>query len=315
MGRSCLRSEKNLKMSIKKTKIIVILGPTASGKTKLAVKLARDYNGEIISADSRQIYKYMNLGTGKDLPDYKIGHKTIPYHLIDVVGPKTSYNLAKWLKIAQKTIQDIESRGKLPIICGGTGLYISALCEGYDLINQDPKKLKIIRNKLNKKSLSSQLKILKTKDPDTYKTIDQKNPRRVQRTLENILLSGQALNQQKNIQPYNTLKIGIKLDKKILHQKIETRMNSRFEKGMLKEIALLRKKGVSWKKLQEFGLEYKWMALYSQKQITLLELKTGLANDIKKFAKRQMTWFKRDTHIQWINKYHEAKKLAKTFLK
>jgi len=300
----------------KKHKIIVILGPTASGKTNLAVKLARDFNGEIISADSRQVYKYMDLGTGKDLFEYNIGKKRIKYHLIDVVNPNTSFDLSKWLKATNKAILDIINRGKLPIICGGTGLYISALCEGYQLQAQDQKKLQQIRTKLDKKTLPQLLTILEHADENTFLKIDKKNQRRIQRSLENILLNNRPLNHNKHVNPdYQFLKLGIKLPKETLHQKIDQRMNSRFEEGMLKEIKLLRTKGVSWKRLQEFGLEYKWMSFYSQKKISLEELKENLARDIKKFAKRQMTWFKRDKKIKWLDNYSKAKKLAQTFLK
>ena len=162
-----------------KKNVLVILGTTSSGKTKLAVKLAKKFNGEIISADSRQVYKGMDVGSGKDLLEYG----KVPYHLIDVVLPKKEFSVADWQKLAIKAIEDIFSRGKLPIVCGGTGLYVSALVEGYQFPNSLTD-LKKIRQKYDKKTLSQLLIELKKIDPATYKIIDKKNRRRVQRAIE-----------------------------------------------------------------------------------------------------------------------------------
>lgn len=307
-------------MSRPKPKIIIVLGPTASGKTKLAVKLARDFNGEIISADSRQVYKYMDIGTGKDLDEYNIpsksGLKRIKHHLIDVVSPKSTFNVSAWQKATNKAILEIQKKGKLPIICGGTALYIYALEKGYQLPEPAKKGLGQIRKRLDKLSLNQLLTRLKKIDQKTFKIIDQKNKRRVQRALEIYYQFGKTKSElEKNVKPkYDFLKIGIKLDKEKLHQKIDKRLNTRFKQGMIREIKKLRKLGVSWKRLDDFGLEYRWLSLHLRNKIDFDELKTGLARDIKRFAKRQMTWFDKDKEINWVNNYTQTKNLVKKFL-
>lgn len=303
-----------------KNKIIIILGPTASGKTNLAVKLARDFNGEIISADSRQVYKYMDIGTGKDLDEYKLTSKgtvkRIKYHLIDVINPKSTYSVSNWVKACNKAIINIQKRNKLPIICGGTALYIYAFEKGYQLPKSNKKDLLKIRRKLDRLSLNQLANKLKQIDSITYKKIDLKNRRRVQRAIEIYKLHGKTKSSlEQNKKPnFDILKLGIKLNKSKLHNKINKRLSSRFEQGMIREIDKLIKIGVSYKKLQSFGLEYKWLSWYMQKKINYQQLVAGLSIDIKRFAKRQMTWFKKDTKIKWIKNYSQAKKISKQFL-
>ncbi|MFH1565371.1 MAG: tRNA (adenosine(37)-N6)-dimethylallyltransferase MiaA [bacterium] len=338
-----------------KTKILIILGPTATGKTKLAVKLAQKFNGEIVSADSRQVYKGMDIGSGKDLKEYG----KIKYHLIDVVSPNTNFNVAKFQKFAYTAIDDIIKRKKLPIIVGGTGLYISAIVDGFVFPNQNTCKVRKnnynptlpltpsaegvrgrvilaqsnnnfsisskitttspdqIRKKLNKLSPNQLLARLKKIDPKTYETTDIKNRRRVQRALEIYYLSGKPKSQQEKPNPrYDCLQIGINIPKEVIHKKIDKRLEQRLRGGaMTREVKNLHcKQKVRWKKLESFGLEYKWVSLYLQKKINYQEMKENLAREIKQFSKRQMTWFKRDERIVWESDVKGIKTLINDFL-
>jgi len=273
-------------MSILKPKIIVILGPTATGKTKLAVKLAAKFNGEIISVDSRQVYRGMDLGTGKDLSEYslssqrKLGSRNknkwipdqvrndnsfVPYHLIDVVNPNQKFNVAKYKKLALKAINNVIARGKLPIVVGGTGLYLSALIDNYNIPAVKPN-IKL-RKKIEKMETLEKIKLLKKLDPAALEFVDTKNPRRLDRALE-VCLSGHkfsALRQKKN-PLFNPLIIGIKFPREIINQRIDQRVDERLREGMIKEIELLHQKGVSWQRLDDFGLEYRYISRYLRGQ-------------------------------------------------
>ena len=294
-------------------KVIIILGTTSSGKTKLAVKLAKKFNGEIISADSRQVYRGMDIGTGKDLAEYG----KVSCHLIDVISPKDQFTVADWQKMAYEKIQDILKRGKLPIVCGGTGLYISALVEGYNLSEIRYQKSDI-RNKLNKLSLKQLLVRLKKIDPKTYQVIDKKNRRRVQRALEIYCETGQPKSAQlsKNLPPYEFLQIGVTFPKAILKKRIKQRLKHRLEKeGMINEIKRLNRQGVSWSRLEEFGLEYRFISRYLQGKISYQEMVEQLNRAINDFAKRQMTWFKKDKRIRWVKDLNEVKNQVNKFIK
>jgi len=314
-------------------KVIVILGPTASGKTKVGVKLAVKFNGEIISADSRQVYQGMDVGTGKDLGEYnfkiqnpksksisKSKIQKIPYHLVDVVKPKTEFNVAKYQKLAYQAIEDVLSRGKVPVIVGGTGLYIDAVVEGYQFSQCQMSNVKCqkLRKELNKLTLKQLLGRLKKLDPETYEIIDQKNQRRVQRALEIYYQTGLPKSQvlRKKKPPYQFLKIGINWPLEVLAKRIDQRLVERLEKeGMIKEVKRLHQQGVSWQRLEEFGLEYKWVSWYLQKKVNYDEMVKGLSQEIKKFAKRQMTWFKRDQEIKWLRNYGKIEGVVRDFLK
>jgi len=315
-------------MKKRENKIVVILGATAAGKTKLAVRLANKFNGEIVSADSRQVYKGMDVGTGKDLDEYEIkskkcGRKTktirIPYHLIDVVSPKTEFNLARYQKLAYKAIGDILARGKLPIIVGGTGLYIQAIVDGYELSSVKPDKK--LRERLEKKTADELLAILKKFNPEKAKNLNQserKNKRRLIRYVE-------IAKRQKSYPPsfknkkYKALIIGLALPMEALENNIRGRLKKRLEKeDMTGEIKRLRERGISWKRLLGLGLEYKYVSLYLRGKLTYDEMVEKLYVAIRRFAKRQMTWFKRDKRIKWIKnrqEAQEAEKLIKEFLK
>ncbi len=295
-----------------KTKILVIVGPTAVGKSDLAVRLAKKlaqkksagfFGAEIISADSRQVYKGLNIGTGKIT---KREMKGVPHHLLDVADPKIhpsdkrSYSVAKFVEDAEKAIVDIYSRGKLPIICGGTGFYIQALVDGLILPDVPPDKK--LRENLLKKSLKELFKILKKVDPERLKKIDQKNPRRIIRAIEIATALGKVPKLKRfsgKYAKYSPIFIGLKISLERLKNKIRARLEARLKKGMIKEVKNLHKKGLSWKRMDELGLEYRYIALYLQKRLTLEKMREKLAVEIWRYAKRQMTWFKRDKRIRW----------------
>ena len=301
-------------MSSKKNKIIVILGPTASGKTKLAVELAYKFNGEIVSADSRQVYKYMDIGTGKDLCEYNIKNKKIPYHCINIVHPNTEFNLAKFQKKTNKAIKDILKRNKLPIIVGGSGLYLQAIVDGYDLSHFGVDKK--IREKLEKLNISQLLKKIQKLNYNFSLKInksDIKNKRRLIRYVE-ILSNSKILKNKKN-KNYDFILIGLKFSKEILRKRIYKRLIERLEKeNMVKEVEILHKKyRVSWKRLESFGLEYKYISLYLRKKINYDEMTERLNIAIRQFAKKQISWFKRwekqGIKINWIKRDCRPKKI------
>jgi tRNA dimethylallyltransferase len=293
-------------------KLLVIVGPTATGKTKLAVKLSAQVNGEIVSADSRQVYRGMDVGTGKDLKEYN----TIPYHLIDVVSPKTEFNLAKYMKLAKRAIADIQARGKLPILVGGTGLYAQALVEGYALSGVGPDKK--LRANLEKKSVAELQSQLKKLDPNF--SAEVKNKRYLVRYIELLKQTKKPLAQvlQKQGSGYDVLILGLSLPREELNKRIDKRLWQRIAReGMIAEVENLRAQGVSWKRLESFGLEYKFVSQYLQGKLPKDEMIEKLAIAIHQFAKRQMTWLRRwerERKICWVGNYGEAKKLVKEWI-
>lgn len=297
------------KERVNKEKIIVILGPTASGKSDLAVELALKFNGEIISADSRQIYKNMDIGTGKIT---KKEMKGIPHYLLDIASPKTQLSVAHFQKQAKIAIEKILANSKTPIICGGTGLYIDAVVDNQIFPNVKPDlKLRKKLEKLTTKELFAKLKKL---DPNRAKNIDKHNPRRLIRALEIVMISKKPVPKIQKHRDYDVLKLGVKRDQKQLNELIWKRLIKRFNAKMTNEVKKLLKSGVSFKRLYDFGLEYRWIGLYLQEKITKEQMIQGLYKAIRDFSKRQMTWFKRDPEIHWIKNQKEAEKLIKKFL-
>jgi len=294
--------------------VIVIVGPTASGKSDLAVSIAKKISGEIISADSRQVYRGMNLGTGKITKKEMSG---IPHHLLDVVNPWNSFSVSRYKKMGRKIIKEIIARGKTPIVCGGTGHYIEALVEG--LIIPEVKPDKKLRKLLEKKTTKELFALLKKLDPERAKTIDQHNPRRLVRAIEIATHLGSVPEKQYNPLPYKTLWIGVSKDTDELKERIHTRLLSRIKRGMIKEIQNLHDgklgKSVSWKKLDDFGLEYRYVSRYLRKLITKEEMIIQLEKEIIAFSKRQDTWFKRNKSIQWIQDIEELYKVQNLKLK
>jgi len=294
----------------KKKKIIVIVGPTASGKSDLAVKLAKRFNGEIISADSRQVYKGMDIGTGKIT---KKEMKGVKHYLLDVASPKRRFTVFQYQKLALRAIEKILKKGKIPIICGGTGFYIQALIDGILLPNVPPDWE--LRKRLEKKSAAQLYKILKKLDPQRAKTIEKKNPRRLIRAIEIAKRVGRVPPLKKQPLSYPVLMLGIKKTKEELKKLIKKRLLKRFKKGMVDEVKKLRKQGVSWKRLEEFGLEYRWIAYFLQNKIDFSEMVEKLQKDIEDFARRQMVWWKKDKRVFWIVSQREAEKKIREFLK
>jgi tRNA dimethylallyltransferase len=292
-------------------KLLVILGPTASGKTGLSIKLAKKYKGEVVSADSRQVYKGMDIGSGKVTKKEMQG---VPHWLLDVANPKTRFSVAQYQKLAQKAIKDIQKRGKLPILVGGTGFYIQSIVDGVVIpeIKPDWK----LRAKLEKIALPELVKRLAKVDPKRAATIDQNNPRRVVRALEiAIKLKGPVPTLEPKKPEFNILQIGVNRPKKELKQLINKRLIKRLKNNaMINEVKKLRKT-LSWKRLEEFGLEYKLVAQYLQNKITKQEMIDYIQIESEHYAKRQMTWFKRDKRINWIKNYKEAMLLIDKFFK
>lgn len=304
-----------------KPKIIAIVGPNASGKSEIAVKLALrlsseqakkkfEINGaEIISADSRQVYRGMDIGTGKITKKEMQG---IPHHLLDVASPKRTFSVVQYKKLAEKAIEKILKKNKVPILCGGTGFYIQAVIDNLQFPEVKPDWK--LRKKLEKKSNEELFKILKKLDPERAKTIDKNNPRRLIRAIEIVKKTGKPVSKIKKAPKYNALIIGIRKEKEELKKLIEKRLKKRLKQGMIKEVEKLHSSGISWKKLESFGLEYRWIAKYLQKKIGYKEMIEKLQKEIEDYARRQMTWFGRDKKIKWVKSQKEAEKLIKSFL-
>jgi len=288
-----------------KEKILVVLGPTASGKSDLAVELARQFNGEIISADSRQVYKGLDIGSGKIT---KKEMKGIQHHLLDVVHPQTVFTVAKFQRLAQLKIKEILARGKLPIICGGTGFYIQSIVDGiiFPKIKPNPE----LRKHVGVLPPRELLLILKGLDPERAKTIDPKNPHRLIRAIE-IAQSSPLSNPitkdsvgssalDGKIPKWEVLQIGIRIEREILKKRIEKRFLARVKQGIVAEAKKIHKKGLTYKRFSEIGLAHKYLASYLQNKIPKEEFILKSIQAEQKYAKRQMTWFKRDGRIKWL---------------
>lgn len=300
----------------KKPKLIVILGPTATGKTALAIALAKKHNGEIISADSRQVYRGLDLGTGKVTKKEMGG---IPHHLLDVADPKKQFSVAQFAALANQSIEDIFSRGKTPIICGGTGLYIDTLVSGTILPEVPPNPA--LRKKLEKKTAASLFIMLQKIDPERAKAIEKQNPVRLIRAIEIAKALGKVPKIQTVEPHYDMIKIGLDMNDEALKSRIAIRLQERLKSGMLNETKQLHAKGLTWRRMQELGLEYREMALLlTNNKKSREQFESDLTFAIWHYAKRQRTWFKRDKEILWINplKKSEVKKAeaaVKRFLK
>jgi len=281
--------------------LITILGPTASGKTVFAAALAAELNTEIISADSRQIYRGMTLGTGKDLKEYEVNGKPIPYHLIDICDPGEKYNIFQYQRDFHKVFESIKSKGKLPVLCGGSGLYIESVLKGYKLL--DVPANHELRENLKDKPLNELENILRS-----YKKLHNKTDvDSAQRAIRAIEIEEYYLKQnpgQRNYAPINSLIIGVDIDRDLRREKISRRLKSRLEEGMLEEVQELLNSGISAEDLIYYGLEYKYLTLYLTGKITYPEMFDRLEISIHQFAKRQMTWFRgmerRGFTIRWV---------------
>lgn len=304
------------KLKIIKPQVLVILGTTASGKTSLGVKLAAKFKGEIISADSRQVYKGMDVGTGKDLAEYRIGKKKISYHLIDVADPKKGFDLARYQKLAFRAIKDVFKRGHLPIIVGGSGLYLQALVDNYSLDQGKTKSPQRIKwERWSAERLFQELVRLKPDFAGRLNNSDKNNPRRLVRYLE-IAESGDLDKIKKRETPYNFLLLGLTWPDAVLRERINFRILDRLEKEeMVAEVKGLNEKGLSWEKLKSFGLEYKFISQHLLGELTYPEMFEKLSIASYRFAKHQKTWFKRwekqGAKIKWIKNIKESEKEIK----
>ena len=275
----------------------MILGTTASGKSALAVKLAKKFNGEVISADSRQVYKGLNIGTGK-ITRKEMGG--VPHYCLDVVSPKKIFTVADFKKCAEKAIEKIFAKNKIPIIVGGTGLYIQAVVDNIVLPEVKPNWR--LRKELEKKTTEEMFKMLKKLDPERAKNIDAKNPRRLIRAIEITKEIGKMPKlKSMSRRDLDIRQIGIKLPDEILKINIEKRIKKMLRNGLVAETKKLRKSGLSWKRLYELGFEYKYPALFLRREISKDEMLAKMLIENWQYAKRQMTWFKRDKRIKWIN--------------
>lgn len=288
-----------------KPKLIVILGQTATGKSDLAVQIARrlaisGVEAEVISADSRQVYKGLDLGSGKITKKEMMG---IPHHLLDVANPKKVFNVSDYKKLAQKAIADILKRGKIPILCGGTGFYIDSVVNNITLPDVPPNLE--LRKKLTPKSAIALFGVLQKLDPERAKTIDKNNPVRLIRAIEIATALGKVpqidIRAEATPPPYEILFIGLDMPDKILKDRIYQRIINRNKKGMIKEVKSLHKNGLSWKRMNELGLEYRYISQYLQNKITKNEMINKLNAETSQYAKRQKTWFKRNKNIDWYN--------------
>lgn len=281
---------------------ITILGPTASGKTPFAAALAHQMETEIISADSRQLYKQMDLGTGKDLVDYVVDGKQIPYHLIDIVEPGYKYNVFEYQRDFLIAYQSIKEKGKLPILCGGTGMYLESVLKGYKLIPVPEDKT--LREKLADKSLDELTQMLK-QYKNLHNSTDVDTAKRAIRAIE---IEEYYLNNninQREFPSLNSLIIGVDIDRELRRTKISRRLRQRLDEGMVDEVRALLSQGIAPEDLIYYGLEYKYLTLYLTNQLTYDEMVEQLEIAIHQFAKRQMTWFRgmerRGFTIHWID--------------
>ena len=297
------------------SKLVVILGPTASGKTALSIKLAlRLGSGQakrikcaVVSADSRQVYRGMDIGAGKITKKEMRG---IPHYLLDVASPKKRFSVSEYQKMAYKAIDKIIKDERMPFLVGGSPFYLYSIIEGWQF--PDIKANLRFRNQLSKKTAQQLMAIIKQLDPARAKQLDPNNKRRIIRAIELAKVFGKVPQVQKN-PVFDCLVIGIKKEGDVLRQAIKKRLLKRFKQGMAQEVKRLYKSGVSWKKLESFGLEYKWIANYLQNKITYQEMLHNLERDIWRFSKQQMTWFKKDKKIRWVTNVTQAEKLVRRF--
>lgn len=282
--------------------LIAILGPTASGKTPFAAALAAELNTEIISADSRQIYRGMDLGTGKDLADYTVQGRAIPYHLIDIADPGYKYNVFEYQRDFLSAYETIKQKGCLPVLCGGTGMYLEAVLKGYRLlpVPENPE----LRARLEGKSLAELTEILKQ-----YKTLhnstDVDTAKRAIRAIEIEEYYLQTDVAEREFPKLNSLIIGVDIDRELRREKISRRLRQRLDEGMVDEVRRLLAEGIKPDDLIYYGLEYKYLTLYAIGEMSYDEMFAGLETAIHQFAKRQMTWFRgmerRGFTIHWVN--------------
>jgi tRNA dimethylallyltransferase len=282
--------------------LITIVGPTASGKTTLAASLASRLDTEIISGDSRQVYRRMDLGTGKDLDDYNVDGRQIPYHLIDIVEPGYKYNVFEYQRDFLEAYRQIQEKGKLPILCGGTGMYIESILKGYQLlpVPENP----TLRASLKGKPLDELTQILSTYKK-LHNSTDVDTPKRAIRAIEIEEYYRQQPVEEREFPTLKSLIVGIDIDRELRREKISRRLKQRLEEGMIEEVRALMDEGIAPEDLIYYGLEYKFLTMHVTGQLTYEEMFLQLETAIHQFAKRQMTWFRgmerRGFTIHWLD--------------
>ncbi len=288
-----------------KYQLLTILGPTASGKTAVAAHAASRFNGEVLSADSRQVYRHMDLGTGKDYADYDINGQKIPYHLIDLVDAGGQYNVFEYQRDFLKAFADVTSRGKLPVLCGGSGLYLEAVLKNYKLIQVPPNEE--LRRSLRSASLGELTEVLKSYKPKLHNTTDIDSPKRAVRAIEIEDYLREHPGLETAIPKIDSLVVGVKFDRLTRRKRISERLKQRIGQGMLDEVRALLGRGLTPDQLTYYGLEYKYLTLHLTGKLSYPEMFSQLETAIHQFAKRQMTWFRRmerqGTVIHWLDGY------------
>ena len=296
--------------------MITILGPTASGKTPLAASLAKEIGGEIISADSRQVYRRMDIGTGKDLEDYG----DIPYHLIDIAEPGTKYNLFQYQQDFFDAYNNIIGRGKIPILCGGTGLYIEAVLKGYQLspVPQNPELRKRLEDKALDELTQMLVELKQQNGSNMHNKTDVDSCQRAIRAIEIETYNLQHPVPRRELPPVDSVIIGVNIDREARRQKITNRLKARLEGGMVDEVRSLLNEGIPAEDLIYYGLEYKFVTEYVTGQTTYDEMFQRLEIAIHQFAKRQMTWFRgmerRGFTIHWIDALQPMEEKVRTII-
>ena len=282
-------------------RLVVILGTNASGKSDLGIRLAKHYRGEIVSADSRQIYRGLDLGSGKISPAQAA---EVKHHLIDVAEAHECYSLAQYQRAAYDSIDRIGQAGGSPFLVGGTGLYVSAIVEGYQLVEVPPNAA--LRAELDSLPLDQLVERLNRSDPEAASRIDQSNRRRLERAIE-IAAAGFSHSAARQRSPrYHALQLGLAWPREITEERIAKRLDDRLSNGMIEEVAGLRSRGISDVRLDQLGLEYRFITRYLRGELgTLEDLRAQLHIAIRQFAKEQLTWFKRDRRIIWLNPFTE----------
>ncbi len=289
------------------SKMITILGPTASGKTSLAAALAVELGAEIISADSRQVYRGMDIGTGKDLADYTVEGRAVPYHLIDIAEPGTKYNLFRYQHDFLRAYEDITSRGVQPILCGGTGLYIEAVLKGYQLapVPENKDLRAALEGKTLEELTAMLIELKKRNGSNMHNRSDVDTAKRAIRAIEIETFNGEHPEAAAEIPPIPNIIIGVDIDREERRAKITRRLRQRLDEGMVDEIRALLNRGIPADDLIYYGLEYKFVTEYAIGRLTYDEMFAQLEIAIHQFAKRQMTWFRgmerRGFTINWID--------------
>ncbi|MBT5503552.1 tRNA (adenosine(37)-N6)-dimethylallyltransferase MiaA [Candidatus Falkowbacteria bacterium] len=331
-------------MNKKKQKVIIVLGPTASGKSGIALKLAKQFNGFLISADSRQVYKQMDIGTNKDPGVWKEGKyylvgedsgfksqepgkikeqglkkknlehsDQIQEYMVDIIEPNQEFSLDDWLKQVKQIIKDNPSR--MPIIVGGTGLYISALVNDYQLLDGFDEKLRArLEKQIEKKGIKALLSEIREIDPGIENKIDTSNSRRVVRAAEIILKTKKPLEPQVGEGEFEFLQLGIALPREELYAKIDKRVDQMMKEGLVEEVKSLIKKGYDCSSSSMSGIGYRQVCQFLNNEINGVEAVRLVKRDTRRYAKRQLTWFKRDKTIHWIKDYNEANNLVNDFI-